>query len=58
MVYTTIDIDDLKHVKLAALNRDITLRELVNRAISGYLGAQNKSSESAVGGSGDREVGE
>ena len=33
MTYTTIDIADLTRVKHEALNRGITLRELVNRSI-------------------------
>lgn len=37
MPYTTININNLKHVKLEALKRGITLRELVNRAIGEYL---------------------
>jgi hypothetical protein len=34
---TTIDIKDLKRVKQEALKRDMTLKELVNRAIKEYL---------------------
>lgn len=37
MAYTTIDIEDLKRVKREALDRDITLKELVNHAIKEYL---------------------
>lgn len=37
MTYTTIDIAELTHVKHEALNRKVTLRELVNRSIKMYL---------------------
>ena len=37
MTYTTIDIADLTRIKHEALNRKITLRELVNRSIGMYL---------------------
>jgi len=35
--YTTINIDDLKRVKREALERGLTLRELVNLAVKEYL---------------------
>jgi hypothetical protein len=34
---TTIDIKDLKRVRREALDREMTLKELVNRAIKEYL---------------------
>ena len=37
VTYTTVNIDDLKRVKREALERGITLRELVNLAIKEYL---------------------
>lgn len=37
MTHTTIDIRDLKRVKREAVNRDMTIKELVNRAIDEYL---------------------
>jgi len=37
MPRTTIDIEDLKRAKKAVVDRDITLKEIVNRAIEKYL---------------------
>jgi hypothetical protein len=37
MTHTTIDIKDLKRVKHEALDRGITIKELVNRAVEEYL---------------------
>lgn len=37
MTRTTIDIKDYKRVKCEAVNRDITVKELVNRTITDYL---------------------
>lgn len=37
MTCTTIDIKDLKRVKREALDRGMTLKELVNRAVEEYL---------------------
>lgn len=37
MIYTTIEIKNLKRVKKKAVDRDMTLKEFVNRAIERYL---------------------
>lgn len=37
MTYTTIDIKNLKRVKKKAVDRNMTLKELVNNAIDRYL---------------------
>jgi len=42
MTKTTIDIDDLNRVKKAAIDGNMTLRELVNRAIRRYLGGAHE----------------
>ena len=42
MVYTSVDIEDLKTIRLWALEHDMSLKRLVNVALTKYINSMSK----------------